>query len=1647
MGVFATTYRIGEAQNPGPEPPNTCALGVFNPSGLASKAQQCKALPVGIYGISETHLTTPGVHRFRQELRSVQSQFSFNPGAPAPFKRSGLGCIGGKNVGVGFLSNEPSRILECEWNNDLFASARIQASSFFLGSTWIKGGIVYGFANLFANTDVRSSTNSLLAEVISKLQPDQPGLKFVGGDFNQLPRVLDAVRDLETKGWIDIQDLAWQRWQIQPSDTCKKCTRKDFLYLSPALQELVVSVHNHYDLFPDHSTLYAKIRKPSNDPCTFTWFKPQPIVGDGLVIPDDCVTHHEHVQDSPTKNYAALCQSFEKSVDQTLRKQNQPGLTKSQFGRACTLDRKSKGQPVAPAKPSRKGEPVTIECKTLQHKRWFVQLRRLLNFKRIAFSTQVSISHQEHKLSLWHAILRASGFGKSFQLWWTTRATRTSGGPLMIPCHPPDGELATAIYESFEGEFRHLESIIKESRKQQLEARYANDTNAVYRDVKKPSPMPGEILVSKSSSRVTEVVDNYRLKVEGDTPIDVATVVHLPIGKQWVTIEDENVIVFPNPHHLAVGDVIVQTDHIGKVPAIHAAFEETWEKRWSKHKEVSDDHWQIVHDFIDQAIPQGKMDPIPLTPKSLHRVASTKKSRSATGLDGVSRSDVVLMNSYHKQWLCDIFQFAESTGQWPQQLLEGAVYTLAKHDKAQGTNDYRPITILPIPYRCWASHKAKHLLCYLNRVVPAGLKGNMPGVSSTSVWWQLQNRLEDAHYMNQPMTGCTTDLVKAFNLLPRAPIFHAARRLGIDEGTLKAWEGAVNQVKRRFFIRQQPSAGIPSCTGFPEGDPLSVVAMAIANIVVHELMALKHPDIEMQSYVDNIELVGSTAYSVTEAFRSLQDFCWLLDVEVDIQKTFVWSTDSESRLDLRRGDLTLETSARDLGGHMQYTAAKSNASVRKKCEDLSQLWPYLRRSGAPREHKVRTLKTVAWPRALHGAATVNLNKNTFDGMRAGAMKALAMDKLGSNSQIHWSLVEHPLCDPEFYALWSSCMALRRHQLENITARTFDCAAQVPKSKRKPGPAGLLLSKLEVMGWEHRGGFAFLDSFRQPIHLIDTPIQELKHRVCNEWRQYVGSLWSSRHGFEGLQCVDAKMSQVASAGHNRDEAGALITLQQGTFCTHDQLCGAKQVDTKECRFCGSIDSLEHRHWHCPSTIFSREMLDETTRLVGPSLPPCTRDRGWMTEVDSVRKFKHLLLTIPDTIDQHQSLPSTHVGAEWIDLFTDGTAKESSSPMTRVVAWGVVLAPLGLEGVRTTLAYGGVPRYWQTVTRAELSAFISALSFAIRNSKSARIWCDNQLVVDRARLIQSHALQVTPILTDHDLWERVVELFRISTVDIVIIKIGSHQDETIADPWMEWAFGHNEAVDRVAEFALQTLPSQVLVAQHTASRDIQFQTNLKQQLHAHFARVAMMSIQNPDPKVLKEPLQSIPEDCVTIDLVEVADHAFKTAPANLKFEGWIQCLQWLREISDASSQGTPALVSWYEMLWSLQLHLSKRGVHSISAHNHWSLDKELEEYDCAKNAHQLSKWITHIIRLKFPDWKPSHGRPSNCLFQNWMMCLAFRWKQSSRDKLTSWMNTIRCGKHFHKIKNDIASMPVAFSTSTPVLPPTTWGLHKFGFCKAS
>ena len=120
------------------------------------------------------------------------------------------------------------------------------------------------------------------------------------------------------------------------------------------------------------------------------------------------------------------------------------------------------------------------------------------------------------------------------------------------------------------------------------------------------------------------------------------------------------------------------------------------------------------------------------------------------------------------------------------------------------------------------------------------------------LWYCLQARVELCAQGQAELFGWSTDLVKAFNNLPRLPLFHVASQLGIPQQVLVPWQNFLAGARKRFLIRDSLSHEVLSSSGFPEGDPLSTVAMAVAGWIYHAYLQEFAPAIRPMRFVDNV---------------------------------------------------------------------------------------------------------------------------------------------------------------------------------------------------------------------------------------------------------------------------------------------------------------------------------------------------------------------------------------------------------------------------------------------------------------------------------------------------------------------------------------------------------------------------------------------------------------------------------------------------------------------------------------------------------------------------------------------------------------------------------------------------------------------------
>lgn len=421
--------------------------------------------------------------------------------------------------------------------------------------------------------------------------------------------------------------------------------------------------------------------------------------------------------------------------------------------------------------------------------------------------------------------------------------------------------------------------------------------------------------------------------------------------------------------------------------------------RWDRHRNTPDTKWEPIVEFVQHVFPNPpQMQYSPITFEVWQNAVRKKKAHAAIGPDGVSEQDWLALRRNHVEPMIDLLQAVETgTSAWPTQVVTGHVHASEKISGAWN--------------RTWSSIRARETLAFLGKFAPDQVTGNVPGKSRTDLWLSTQVHLEEAHTDNVPLAGVVADLVKAFNLLPRIPLLAIGLHLGLPKPVIRAWTAALGQMTRASSVRGTIGPKLSSSTGFAEGCGLSCAAMLLCNITLTRWLRLRHPSVRLWSYVDNLELTAPDINTAEQGLRLMTSFCDLLDLQIDQAKTYFWSTEAADRAQARAHELPLQSSARDLGAHMEYGKRTTNHVLRKRIDAMPSVWMALARSPAPYRQKVYALRVKGWPQALSGCTAASLGEVHFRVLRTGACRGLKVHAPGISPMVHLSLVERPADRP------------------------------------------------------------------------------------------------------------------------------------------------------------------------------------------------------------------------------------------------------------------------------------------------------------------------------------------------------------------------------------------------------------------------------------------------------------------------------------------------------------------------------------------------------------------------------------------------------------------------------------------------------------
>ena len=164
----------------------------------------------------------------------------------------------------------------------------------------------------------------------------------------------------------------------------------------------------------------------------------------------------------------------------------------------------------------------------------------------------------------------------------------------------------------------------------------------------------------------------------------------------------------PSPF-LVIHDSSTQSSHVVVEPhLVDAEFRKAWLPYFcrSGHPEVSAEKFL---GFIGHFLPQENFLNLPrITGRDLQEVARAKKA-TAGGLDGWAWNEIKALPLPWFSGLAILLELVESTGTWPQGLLDAFFAMILKADGDSTPLGQRPLSVLPVVYRLWASLRLGHL--------------------------------------------------------------------------------------------------------------------------------------------------------------------------------------------------------------------------------------------------------------------------------------------------------------------------------------------------------------------------------------------------------------------------------------------------------------------------------------------------------------------------------------------------------------------------------------------------------------------------------------------------------------------------------------------------------------------------------------------------------------------------------------------------------------------------------------------------------------------------------------------------------------------------------------------------------------------------
>ncbi|CAE6945510.1 unnamed protein product [Symbiodinium sp. CCMP2592] len=1359
--------RIGEAKNPGPRPFTISGINVQSLNAFCDDGRLISR-HADVLIFSETAATTFVQQKAKKLAQMAGYHFTGSHPVPKRCFTDARNCVTkGQARGTAIASSLPVRRPFSEWPLDLWESSRVCDSYILTPSGPVLIIAVYG---LHQGLEHHLETNeALLRQAALRASLVQCPAVIVG-DINCAIEDLTAWQAMQDNGWMDAA-ICQHNMDGKPVEpTYKNTSRLDYVLLNPLARIAFRNFYLSEQDETDHRSVNASFDWgliPTTcwtfrTPTDMKQLKLAPAEMEQSFIPGstlqklDMAIKNQNVEEA----WTLFCGAYENAIDYVLANKGANPLGRAFRGRGQTVFAKKDTVAKAMVASARNGEfqPSGDEDS--------IMLRQRLGSQNGTYAIQRSSDET------WNAICHAPGFQPSFQVWWTQNHTD------WFPVAPPPTRMAKFMRDELVKDEAHWRNVHRSNKARHVSAVFDENWKqggAKFYKAIRPPGMPRVDSLNVVSDHRIQARRSRRKGCQICSMLDDELQL-VKVGVVWkqgkasayvTSIRDGKVFLKPIKGCFVTGTITQCRPSANPLEILQSA-EDYWSDYWNNYKDVEVSSSQ-VQDAIS-SLPQLEQMQFSFTDMDLQWALSALPMNKARGMDGFSNYEVKHLPLLLRPYLVRLFNlFAQ--GHWPDNLCKARMALLYKTQEVGGISSTRPITILATVYRIWAKIATRKMMQHILPSLPETLFGSVPGRSAADMTSRVQLQLEKCLLQDEEIAGISLDFSKAYNTLPREYLQKLNDRLGLS-GLWQTYSSFLGGLQRFFTCGHHWGKAIKSKVGVPEGCPIAVVQMIILTWSFTNLVK-GNTGVPMHTYVDDWMLLSKNILLLKDSVLAIDALAQKLGLILSLQKSSVFATSTK----LVRQALGLfahhgikvgqSKNMAGLGINFQ-TAKVASLDVRnhrwiqaKTILDRLQYMPW------SVQKKTDIICRAVMPLVFYGVEHVFTGKDFLREVRAKFNHTVWGKK---QYHIHYlAPVFSGTCyEPLIYSAKRRFRAMLRSLVTNqqqvMDNWLLSCRTGSYFKRKTRGAVSIFQNQLHGLGWAFMEDGTCTTPRGWTFKIWDITTSRFDDALQVSWEDTLLQFLRPKQNLDDLSSISLLRSQFPRSKDPLLE-GFMKKVRLGGMFPNKRLCHWKQEVDERCDYCGQLDTMYHRVFHCPATEHHRT----------------GKDWEYHQALDA--------LDGPDVTQIHNPDDQT------LHFFTDGSAVFSECPIRRLCSWAVTLAtPHSHEN--TPIHLGVLPGRKQTVFRAELFAVNTAIASAL----NLKVFCDNESVVRDVNDIlhfgyRAHKWNTHP---DRDLLRVTAALLHGRDKKCIqVIWAKAHRDVTDAAGALDlWQIYHNNCADRQA-----------------------------------------------------------------------------------------------------------------------------------------------------------------------------------------------------------------------------------------------------------